>query len=63
MTEMEKAYFAKFYEIDGPLMMGDLLKVEANNLRDLFQRMKRNQRLEYYRSLWDKKNVNALERM
>jgi hypothetical protein len=61
-SEYEMMYLAKFYERDGPYSMALLLERDKKAVCEKYRWLQKRNLLEHYRSLWDKEDVNALER-
>ena len=61
-TESEKMYIAKFYKHDGKTSVANALNRSSNSVQKQYLKMINKNLLEHYRSLWDKEDVNALER-
>jgi hypothetical protein len=61
-TQYELIYMAKFYEVDGPELMAVHFGRNLKAVCEKYRWMQRKNLLEHYRSLWDERDVNALER-
>jgi hypothetical protein len=61
-TELEKMYIAKFYKHDGKTSIAIALNRSPESVQKQYFKMNNKNLLEHYRSLWDKEDVNALER-
>jgi hypothetical protein len=61
-TEFELMYLAKFYEHDGMDLMAEVLERKPKTVAKKYTYLRDNGQLEHYRSLWDREDVNALER-
>jgi hypothetical protein len=55
---MDYAYIAKFYNHDGPINLAAAFGTTRANINGVYQFMKMNREVEFYKSLWDKSNVN-----
>lgn len=54
LTEMDKAYIAKFYEHDGRSLVAVALDRPGNSIGNLYAQMKKENKLSYYKRLWEK---------
>ena len=61
-SEYEMMYLAKFYERDGAESIAALFGRNQKAVSQKFYYLRNNKLLEQYRMLWDKEDVNALER-
>lgn len=61
-SEYEMMYLAKFYEQDGSESIASLFGRNPKAISQKFYYLREKDLLEHYRSLWDKEDVNALER-
>lgn len=62
LTDEQLSYIAKFYEVNGPVHCADALDITINTVFKRYIRMQATRTLEHYRWLWDKDDINRLER-
>lgn len=58
MSQEELIYIARFYEVDGPVIVSAALERSFDAVAKRYRRMKLNGDLERYRSMWDEVDMN-----
>lgn len=56
----DRVYLAKYFEVDGPVMMGDLFDKPYQNIKKLIANMKKNGEYDLYRNLTEEEYEKIL---
>ena len=62
MSQEELMYIARFYEVDGPVIVSAALERSFPAVSARYREMRKTGQLERYRKMWDEHDVNLIRR-